>query len=192
MDSRQFAKLARKRAGAIAVYINDIAPAMVVRKTLRFIDGNFRAQGWQGATFKPWPNKKSNAGKKRPGRILIVTGRLRRGVNYSTNGRGEVKFYNNVKYARSHNEGLSINATANIRAFSRRKFYHDETSAPGARKAKFTKKHIGNSEVSAHTRQIKFKMPQRQFMPYEGHNSPVLDNSIKRELDREIRKILTI
>ncbi len=192
MDSTQFLRQSRRQAGRIASYINDLAPAMVVRKTLRFIDGNFRAQGWQGATFQPWKNKASNAGKKRPGRILIVTGRLRRGVNYTTNGRGEVQFYNNVKYAKLHNQGGTIHTTANVRAFTRRRFYTDEASAPGARKAKMVKTHVGDSQVKAHTRQMKITMPQRQFMPYDNHTSPVLDNSVKRELEREIRKLLTI
>jgi phage gpG-like protein len=192
MDSAGFTRFSRRQAGRIASYINDIAPSMVVRKTLRFIDGNFRAQGWQGSTFQPWKNKASNTGKKRPGRILIVTGRLRRGVNYSTNGKGEVKFYNNTPYAKVHNQGGTINTIASVKAFTRRKFYSDETSAPGARKAKFTKKHVGNSSVNAHTRKMKIVMPKRQFMPYEGNASPVLDNSIKRELEREIKKLLTI
>ena len=130
MDSAQFIKHSRRQAARIATYINDEAPAMVVRKTLRFIDGNFRAQGWQGATFQPWKDKASNAGKKRPGRILIVTGRLRRGTNYSTNGRGEVRFYNNVPYAQVHNQGGIINKAANVRSFTRRRFYTDEASAP--------------------------------------------------------------
>lgn len=190
MDSKAFVRQQRRNAGLIATYINDIAPSMVVRKTLRFIDGNFRAQGWQGSTFQPWKNKKSNEGKKRPGRILIITGRLRRGVNYTTNGRGEVRFYNNVKYAQIHNQGGIIDTTAHVRAFSRRRFYVDEASAPGARKPKMVKTHVGDSQVRAHTRKMKIVIPQRQFMPYEDHNSPVLDASITRELTREINKIL--
>lgn len=192
MDSRVFVKQSRQQAGRIASYINDIAPAMVVSKTLRFIDGNFRAQGWQGATFKPWQNKQANIGRRRPGRILIITGRLRRGVNYTTNGRGEVRFYNNVPYAQIHNQGGTINITAKVKAFNRRRFYKDEVSAPGARKPRFTKTHIGDSSVRAHTRKMKIVMPQRQFMPYEGHGSPVLDNSIKRDIEKEIKKILSI
>jgi hypothetical protein len=49
-----------------------------------------------------------------------------------------------------------------------------------------------NHQVKAHTRVMKTTMPQRQFMPYEGHTSPVLENSIKRELEREFKRILTL
>jgi phage gpG-like protein len=192
MEARQFVKQARRQAAAIAFYVDNQAPAMVVRKTLRFVDGNFRAQGWQGSTFQPWKDKQSNKGKKRPGQILVVTGRLRRGLNYSTNGRGEVRFYNNVPYAKIHNEGGTIDKSVSVRGFTRRRFYNDEVSAPGARKEKWTKTHVGDSEVKAHVRKMKIIMPQRQFMPYEGHESPVLTNSIKRELDRDIKKLLTI
>lgn len=187
MNEKEFTKLCRKQAGQIATYINDVAPVMVVRKTLRFIDGNFRAQGWQGATFKPWQPI-----KRKGGTILIKTGRLRRGVNYTTNGRGEVLFYNNVKYARIHNEGGDINATVNIRGFTRRRFMVDEVSKPGARKPKFEKTETGKHEVKGHTRVMKTTMPQRQFMPYEGHGSPVLDGSIKRDLEREFKRILKV
>jgi phage gpG-like protein len=192
MDSAQFIRQSRRQAGRIATYINDIAPSMVVRKTLRFIDGNFRAQGWQGSTFQKWKDKQSNKGKDKPGQILIVTGRLRRGVNYTTNGRGEVLFYNNVPYAKIHNQGGTINTVAHVNGFSRRRFYTDEVSAPGARKTKFVKTKISEHQVKSHTRKMKIVMPQRQFMPYEDHGSPVLDNSIKRDLDREINKILTL
>lgn len=186
MDSKQFVNISRSRATSIASYINLQAPAMVVRKTLRFIDGNFRAQGWQGATFQPW------APIKRKGQILIKTGRLRRGTNYSTNGNGEVRFYNNVPYAGIHNRGGIISATANVRGFTRRRFTTDEDSVPRAKKLRFTKTQTGTSEVKPHTRIMKTIMPQRQFMPYDDHGSPVLDASIMRDLDKEIRKILTL
>lgn len=144
---------------------------MVVRKTLRFIDGNFRAQGWQGATFQPWAPTKI---PKKGGQILIKTGRLRRGTNYVSTP-GQVRFYNNVPYADIHNRGGIISATVNVRGFSRLRL-----------KAKAT------HEVKAHTRIMKTTMPQRQFMPYDDHGSTVLDASIMQDLDKEIRKLLTL
>jgi phage gpG-like protein len=158
---------------------------MVVAKTLRFIDGNFRAQGWQGATFKSWQPI------KRKGTILVHRGALRRSPN-GTIGRGYARIYTNVVYADLHNRGGTINTTASVKAFSRRRFFTDEVSAPGARKPKFVRTQTGESEVKAHTRKMKLVMPQRQFMPYEGHGSPVLDASIKRELDKQFKSILTL
>jgi hypothetical protein len=186
MDSVDFTKLSHKQAAEINLYINNMAPAMVVQKTLRFIDGNFRAQGWQGATFQPW------AAIKRKGTILVLTGKLRRGTNYTTSGRGEVRFYNNVPYAKAHNEGITINATVNVRGFMRRRFYTDEVSKPGARKPKIEKTQIGESEVRPFTRKMNLTIKQRQFMPYEGHESPVLNKAIIRELEKTIKGILKV
>jgi phage gpG-like protein len=169
VDSKDFIKLSRRQAANIVSYINLEAPAMVVAKTLRFIDGNFRAQGWQGASFQPWQKQKIPRGQ-----ILIKTGRLRRGTNY-TSSPGQVRFYNDVPYAKIHNEGGTINAVVNVRAFTRMRL---------GKKGK-------TSEVKAHTRMMKTLMPQRQFMPYEGHESPVLNDSIKTELEKEFKRILT-
>jgi phage gpG-like protein len=188
MTPDEFIKLSRRQAAQVASYINDQAPAMVARKTLRFIDGNFRAQGWQGATFQRW--KPIN----RKGRILIKTGRLRRGVQFTTNGRGEVLFYNNVKYAKVHNEGFEGEVT--VRPFTRARYakgkvfaVNDFTRTGRHRQRTVTNK-VGESGVRGFTR--KMKIQQRQFMPYEGHESPVLNTSILREIEKDIRKIFKI
>ena len=164
--------------------MHDQAPGMVVGKTLRFIDGNFRAQGWQGKTFERW---KAN---QRNGTILVKSGALRRGTNYTSAGPGAVRFYNNVKYAGIHNRGGTIKKDVRVKAHERRQFYTDEVSAPGARKEKWLKKQTGSSMVSAHGRSMNLTMPKRQFAPYPGSESPVMNKSITRELEREISKIL--
>ena len=91
-------------------------------KTLRFIDGNFAAQGWQGGTFKRWlkrkKNNKRNAGKN----ILSGIGTLRRGFNYGEVRPGEVRVYNNVPYAKIHNEGGAINHAARSETFQRNRY----------------------------------------------------------------------
>jgi hypothetical protein len=51
---------------------------------------------------------------------------------------------------------------------------------------------LSTSEVKAHTRKMKIVMPQRQFMPYEDNSNPVLDNSIKRELENKFISYLTL
>lgn len=167
MTDKQFVSLSRQKAANISKYIDFEAPEMVAQKTLRFIDGNFRAQGWQGSAFKPW------APIRRKGQILVKTGRLRRGTQHITSP-GQVRFFNNVPYADIHNRGGIISASVNVRGFSRIRL-----------KGKVIQ------EVKAHTRIMKTNMPQRQFMPYDDYGSPVLDASIMRDLDKAIRKILT-
>lgn len=185
MNANEFTKSSRRKAAQVASYINDVAPLMAARKTLRFIDGNFRAQGWQGATFQKWKPI------KRKGTILVKTGRLRRGTNYTISS-GQARIYNNTVYADVHNRGLTLIGKVKVRGFTRRRFMVDEISKPGARKPKFSRTKTGEHQVGAHTRQMKTTMPQRQFMPYDGHGSPVLDASTKREIERDLKKILTI
>lgn len=169
------------------MYITDQAPGMVVRKTLRFIDGNFRAQGWQGSTFKSW------APIKRKGTILVKDAHLRRGMNYGSAGAGAVRFYNNMPYGYVHNRGFK--GTVSVSAHTRAKYQKskvfaiNEFSKSGRHKGKTITNKIGESDVKAHTRKV--NIIQRQFAPYEGSESTVLNQSITRELEREINKILT-
>ncbi len=165
MDSHSFVRVSRQQVSRIVRYIGDQAPGMVVGKTLRFIDGNFRAQGFQGNKFEPWKKNRRN------GTILVKSGALRRGTNYGSAGFGTVRFYNNVKYAGIHNRGGTINKRVQVKA-------HDR------------KKRKGFSPVKAHDRNMNLVMPKRQFAPYPGSESQVLNKAITRELARDINKIL--
>jgi phage gpG-like protein len=74
----------------------------------------------------------------------VSSGRLRRSLRKQV--RGNIIFIStDVPYAEIHNEGGTIQATANVPQHSRK-----------------TKK--GKSQVKAHTRRINIKMPRRQFM----------------------------
>lgn len=160
---------------------------MVVGKTLRFIDDNFRMQGWQGKSFQKWePNA-------RKGTILVKNGHLRRGFNYGDAGFGAVRFYNNVKYAAVHNRGFDARVKVpehkRARYAKSKVFSVNEFTKSGRRKSQTVTNKIGEGTVQAHSRHMKIR--QRQFAPYEGSESPVLNKSITRELEREISKILT-
>lgn len=159
---------------------------MVISKTLRFIDGNFRAGGWQGKSFQRW---KENAKRTT---TLVKTGKLRRSFNVSKSG-DSIKFYSNMKYASIHNRGFSGNIQ--IAAHKRSKYGQsvimavNDFTKSGRRKSKTVTNKIGESEVRAHTRKV--NIVQRQFAPIgDGSDSPVLIKSITRELERETLKIL--
>lgn len=184
MNSESFIRASQAQVDRVVSYITNRAPGMIIGKTLRFIDGNFRAQGWQGQSFVPW---KKNA---RNGTILVKSGALRRGINYTGAGPGAVRFYNNVKYAGIHNRGGTINKDVRVKAHKRRILSNEEVSAPGARKEKWVKMKTGTANVKSHIRKMNFTMPQRQFAPYEGSESPILNKSITRELEREVTNIL--
>jgi len=184
MNASQFGAMTKKHARLIANYINDEAPGMVIRKTLRFIDGNFRAQGWQGATFQPWK------GIQRKGTILVKTGALRRSFNYSNLSKGTVRFYSNMPYSGVHNRGFK--GTVTVKAHSRsiyEKHRVQATTRSGKVRAKTVTSKTGEIWVRTFTR--KMNVVKRQYAPYEGNESPVMNDSISRELTRETKKLLT-
>ncbi|WP_198659605.1 hypothetical protein [Nubsella zeaxanthinifaciens] len=170
----------------LSTYLTDRAQGMIINKTLRFVDGNFRAQGWQDSSFKKW------RGIERKGTILVKTGALRRSWNYQYATGGGVRFYNNVPYAKAHNEGFT--GTVQVKAHTRNKYGKSQVfsltdfNRNGTRKVRTVTNKVGSNQVKAHTRRV--HIVQRQFAPYAGHESQTLNNSIIRELNREINIIL--
>lgn len=159
---------------------------MIISKTLRFIDGNFRASGWQGKSFERWKENRKRT------TTLVKSGLLRRSFNASKSG-DSIRFYTNVKYASIHNRGFSGNVQ--IAAHKRSKYSQsvimavNDFTKSGRRKTKTITNKVGESNVVAHTRKV--NVIQRQFAPIgDGSDSPVLIKSISRELERETLKIL--
>lgn len=151
---------------------------MVKKQVYRFIDDNFRLQGWQGTSLEPWkPNKKGTT-------ILVKSGHLRRGFNDDTSP-GLVRFYNNMPYAQVHNEGYS--GSINITGHARSRYQKATTYNTSTRRRQTLTVKIGESPVQGHTRQM--NISQRQFAPYEGHESQTLNNAIMRELERDITNL---
>jgi phage gpG-like protein len=176
MDSKQFGSISSAKVAALSRYLNEGAAKMVVGETLRFVDDNFRLGGWQGVTFQPW--KKNQKGTQ----ILVRNGDLRRGFNYLNRGNGEFLFFNNIAYAGIHNQGGVISRAARSETFVRNRY------EKGKRKGLFKK---GTTPGQGFTfGNYVIDMPQRQFAPLPGQESPVLNNSIIKELEREIIKIL--
>lgn len=54
MTPEEFQKLVKQYAKEIKLYVNTRFPSAAGDTALRFINGNFRAQGWQGASFSKW------------------------------------------------------------------------------------------------------------------------------------------
>jgi phage gpG-like protein len=186
MDSSQFGNMTAAMAATLNKYINVESAVDVKRETLRFIDDNFRMQGWQGATFEPW------APIKRAGTILVRTGALRRGINADGRGNGEVYFYNNMPYAKVHNEGF--NGVVNVRSYSKKNYYNAKSSSltrftpSGKHRTENIRNMTGESAIAGHVR--KMDIIQRQFAPHEGSESPVLNDAIIKAVEKRIINIL--
>lgn len=182
MQPEEFTKALNQKAKEVEQYAQAKFPTMAGNTTLRFIDGNFRAQGYQGATFKKW--------KKSKGTTLVKSGRLRSATYYTTQS-GQATIKNNMPYAKVHNEGFK--GTISIKAHTRNQYSKTQIGT-----GKFTKKgkerkktmtyKSGESQVKAHTRKV--NLPQRQFIPTKDNPSPVLNNAINREMTKDLIKII--
>jgi phage gpG-like protein len=160
---------------------------MAKKKALRFIDGNFRAQGWQGRSFEKW--KDTVRKKTKQGTILINKGNLRRSFLGDTSP-GQVRIYTTSPYARVHNRGF--NGTVQVRAFTRVKFAESRIGTGrftknGTERTKKVHVVAGMTQVQAHQRQM--NIPKRQFMPESATDSPVLLNAIRRDVISSIKSI---
>lgn len=185
MTPEEFPRALNNKAKEIQNYANNRFPSVAGNISLRFINGNFRAQGFQGQSFVRW--KKSNGGK---GTTLVDKGSLRAG-NYYTTQPGQVTLKNNMPYAKVHNEGFQ--GTVSIQAYTRNKYTKTKkgtgkfTKTGKERQQTVTYK-SGSSQVRAHQR--KMNVPKRQFMPTNENDSPVLNNAITRQVARDLKQIM--
>lgn len=171
----------RKISARVKAYRDAEFPGMAGKKALRFIDGNFRKQSWEGI---PWKHRRG--GKRNKGRALLIDkGFLRRGNNFRS-GSGQVTVFNYVKYAAAHNNGFS--GAVNIKAHTRRLFGKYKASSLKTKKASTKKQYKGDAQVKAHSRNM--RIPRRQFMPTAERPSPTLNREISREVKLQMLKIL--
>lgn len=184
MNPQDFEREVNKKASELKNYVLSVFPTRAGNIALRFIDGNFRAQGFQGTSFKKW---KAN---KRNGTILVKTGKLRAANSYTTQP-SQVTIRNPMPYAKVHNEGYSGSIT--VKAHSRNKYKKAKVGTgkftkTGKERTRTMSMKTGQSTIKAHTRKV--NIPQRQFAPTESSPSPVLNNAILREVARDINTIM--
>lgn len=176
MNNQQSLQLITELGGKLQTKFQEIATA----KTLRFIGGNFAAQGYQGTTFMRWASRKANT-KKNQGRALLVqSGRLKRGWRGFNSAPGEVTIANDVPYAEIHNNGGIINKSARSETFLRNRYLK------GTNKGKF-KRGVTTATKGFTYKEHTIKMPRRQMMPTNDSDSPVLRAAIERDLLQEIQ-----
>jgi len=97
-------------------------------------------------------------------------------------------FYNNIPYAKVHNEGFSglVNIPKHIRVkFEKTAIYNVKSHRPRAIKVR-----VGEGDVQGHTRHA--NIIQRQFAPTNESLSPILAAEITEWLEKDIKAILTL
>lgn len=137
---------------------------------------SFTNGGFTDENLISWQKRKRS--RDNDGRaILVKTGNLKRSLRYRKIGRYSVRIESNVAYAKTHNEGLSINKK------SRKQTLNFKISKDG--RSRFSKSKKANFQqevtIAAHT----IKMPKRQFVGYSGQ----LARKIELKLDSKIKKI---
>ncbi|MGR3790051.1 MULTISPECIES: hypothetical protein [Flavobacterium] len=182
MTPQEFEQALRNNAREVRQYASVAFPRVAGELTLRFINGNFRAQGFQGATFKKW--------KKSKGTTLVKTGALRSATFFTTqNGQATIK--NNMPYAKTHNEGFK--GVVSVKAHTRNTYKTERVGTGlftrnGTERTRSVTVKTGERTVKAHTRNVDIE--KRQFMPIDQNDSPTLNNAIKREVTRDLKNLL--
>jgi phage gpG-like protein len=184
MSPEEFEKNIVTKAKEIESYALSRFPSMAGNISLRFIDGNFRAGGFQGSTFTKW--------KKSKGTTLVKTGALRAATSYTTQP-GQVTIKNSMPYAKIHNEGF--NGTITVKAHSRNVYGKTRIGTGkfnknGTERQRSLTVKTGQREVRVHSR--KMNIPQRQFMPIHQNDSPILNNAIQRQVARDLQTIFKL
>ncbi len=87
-------------------------PKLLGNEMVNFALDNFARQGYQGAKFEKWPERKRKEKRKQPRHLLIKSGRLRRSIRIIRTTDNSVTVGTDVPYARAHNDGLTINRAA--------------------------------------------------------------------------------
>lgn len=184
MTPQQFERFLQKKSQDLKNYADVKFPTKAGNTALRFINGNFRAQGFQGTTFKKWK------ATKRGGTILVKTGKLR-SANYFTTQHGQVTLKNNMPYAKVHNEGFK--GTVSVKSHTRNKYSKTKVGTgkftkTGKERTKTMTMKTGSNTVKSHSR--KMDIPARQFVPTKNSPSPTLNNAIIRDVEKDIQQIL--
>ena len=183
MTPDQFQQAMQRDARALENYIVNVFPSRAGKIAIRFIDGNFHAQGWQGNVFIPWkPNKAGT-------RILIKRAFLLRSFHYIT-APGQCTIFSNAPYAYVHNFGFK--GTVTVKAYTRHK-YEKQTIGTGRFNRNGTERkrtvHVITDSVTVQQHTRTMNIERRQFMPVDQNDSPVFNNAIQREITREIQAI---
>lgn len=148
---------------------------------VNFFKERFRQGNWIDTSTVTWKARKVTKRLRDKGRALLVkSGKLKRDVHkvYANHNSALISTSTITKdYAKIHNEGGLVNATATI---------GEHTVKPFTRQRAGRTERVKSFTVKEHTRKIRFRMPKRQYMGA----SAVMDNKIERMITLEFIKAI--
>jgi phage gpG-like protein len=166
------AKLERL-AKALAVQ----APKVIGAAAERHFKQSFVNQGFTDSALVKWPKTKNG----KANRVLKKTGLLMNSIRVDRADLNVIRIVAGgpqVPYARIHNEGGTIEGTANVRAHQRRAHRASTRRGKVMRKA---------ASVKAHTRRMLTYMPKRQYMGKSAAMEANMRNELLKLIARTIK-----
>jgi len=142
---------------------------------VRFFKARFRDQAWHDRAKEPWAKRKDDFGRA----ILVGRGYLRDSIRVISKSDDSIKFGTDVRYAKIHNEGGTIQVRITKRS---RKFFWFMYSRTGDAKWKgmaLTKKTV-----------LIIKIPKRQFIGHSEKLINEIDEWIINHIERDFKKAI--
>jgi len=97
-------------------FLNDKFPVLAGAMAVQHFDKSFTDKGFTDRKLSKWKPVIDRKTKKPKLRPLVVTGHMRRGIDYDVKG-SIIEVYNDVSYAKFHNDGGSIEGRPPQRQF---------------------------------------------------------------------------
>lgn len=148
-----------KKETTEAVRFFHALPKLAGNTALNFFKDSWNREAFIDTRPQKWAARSNDEGSRR--RLLVASGRLRRSLRMQYT-QTRITISTDVPYAQIHNEGGPVKATVKVRAHKRR-----------------------GHAVKAHTRQVDFTMPKRQFMGA----SQLLNRRIERLVTNALNQI---
>jgi phage gpG-like protein len=172
--AKSISALVNSKISRVRMAVNGL-PTVLGNAAVNYSLDRFAAQSWIGSGVEQWPARKN---KKKTGKILIQSGRLRRATKIISATNDSVVVGNNIPYARIHNYGFK--GTVQVKSHTRGRFVtHGRSGTKLTKKinnrAMSVKGKIGGKPVVPHGRRI--NMPRRQFIG----NSPYVRTYLARQ-----------
>lgn len=151
-------------------------PVKVGTEAVNFFKDNFREGGFRDGGLKKWKRTRrqdtAKGAEAQYGPLMSGREHLRRSISSET-APGKVIIYNNVPYAKVHNEGYS--GVQYVRPHRRKRRLASNISSKNVVK-------VGGQNVRGFSR--KMVIPKRQFMGKSKDIENIIDRIITKELER--------
>ncbi len=169
IDKSAFLKKMTNEAGVIAV---------------NFSKERFIYKNWLDKRRQPW---KTNKKRKRKGRELVKTGRLKRSIKKLAEGNYYVYIGTDVPYAKIHNEGGTITETVSVKSHTRKRSIKSRQRNPKTNRMRNVTTKT-EQKVRAHKRKMNTKIPARQFLGSSVFLARKIERHMAKQINEELKK----